>query len=199
MLTDKQFNDAAARLGVAPAALRAFVEVEAGGDGFLADGRPKILFERHVFYKRLVSAKGQSFADSVYQKFPDICNPKSGGYSTGANAEARGVKEHDRLGRAADIDRETALESASWGAGQVMGYHWKTCKYPTLQAFINDAYKEAGQLEIMVRFLEANPAIVGAMKRKDWAAVARGYNGPSYADNKYDTKLAAAYKKWGGV
>lgn len=199
MLTDKQFNDAAARLGVAPAALRAFVDVEAGGNGFLSDGRPKILFERHVFYKRLVAAKGQAFADSIYQKFPDICNPKSGGYATGANADVRGMAEHDRLGRAADIDRSSALESASWGAGQVMGYHWQICKYPTLQAFINDAYKEAGQLEIMVRFLEANPAIVGGMKRKDWAAVARGYNGPNYADNKYDTKLAAAYKKFGGV
>lgn len=199
MLTDKQFADAAARLGVAQAALRAFVEVEAGGNGFLADGRPKILFERHVFYKRLVAARGQAFADATARKFPDICNSSAGGYAKGANAEARGVAEHERLGRAADIDRDSALESASWGAGQVMGYHWKTCKYPTLQAFINDAYKEAGQLEIMVRFLEANPAIAGAMKRKDWAAVARGYNGPNYADNKYDTKLAAAYKKFGGV
>lgn len=199
MLSDKQFSDAAERLAVAPAALRAFVEVEAGGDGFLKDGRPKILFERHIFYRRLVAARGQSYADATFKKFPDICNPSAGGYAKGANADARGIAEHERLSRAADLDRTCALESCSWGAGQVMGYHWKTCKYPTLQAFINDAYKEAGQLEIMVRFLEANPAIVGAMKRKDWAAVARGYNGPNYGQNSYDTKLESAYKKYGGA
>ena len=30
----------------------------------------------------------------------------------------------------------------------------------------------------------------------DWAGFARGYNGPGYAQNAYDTKLAAAYRKW---
>lgn len=196
MISDKQFKDAATRLGVAPAALRAFVEVEAGGNGFLEDGRPKILFERHVFYKRLVAAYGEAFAKENAKASPDICNATSGGYAKGASADARGVAEHERLSRAAVISRDTALESASWGAGQVMGYHWKTCKYPTLQAFINDAYKEAGQLEIMVRFLEANPAIVGAMKRKDWAAVAKGYNGAGYEKNKYDEKLKDAFDKF---
>lgn len=196
MISDKQFKDAATRLGIAPAALRAFVEVEAGGNGFLEDGRPKILFERHVFYKRLVAAYGEAFAKETAKTNPDICNPTSGGYAKGSSANARGVAEHDRLSKAAAISRESALESASWGAGQVMGYHWKTCKYPTLQAFINDAYKESGQLEIMVRFLEANPAIVGAMKRKDWAAVAKGYNGAGYKANNYDTKLEAAFNKY---
>lgn len=199
MISDKQFKTAATRLGVATAALRAFVEVEAGGDGFLKDGRPKILFERHIFFKRLAAARGQLLADNTYKRFPDICNPSAGGYAKGATVEARGIAEHVRLSLAAETDRECALESASWGAGQVMGYHWKTCKYPTLQAFINDAYKEAGQLEIMVRFLEANPAIVGAMKRKDWVSVAKGYNGAGYEKNKYDQKLEAAYRKFGGV
>lgn len=199
MISDKKFTDAATRLGVATAALKAFVEVEAGGEGFLKDGRPKILFERHIFYKRLASSRGQNLADSTYKSQPDICNPSTGGYATGANKDVRGMAEHDRLARAADVDRQCALESASWGAGQVMGFHWKTCKYPTLQAFINDAYKEDGQLEIMVRFLEANPAIVGAMKRKDWAAVAKGYNGAGYSKNEYDKKLKTAYEKFGGV
>jgi hypothetical protein len=30
---------------------------------------------------------------------------------------------------------------------------------------------------------------------KDWAKFARGYNGPGYAQNAYDVKLAQAYEK----
>ena len=30
---------------------------------------------------------------------------------------------------------------------------------------------------------------------QDWASFARGYNGPNYAINRYDTRLAAAYNK----
>lgn len=34
------------------------------------------------------------------------------------------------------------------------------------------------------------------LQRKDWAGFARGYNGPGYAKNRYDIKLANAYKKY---
>ena len=32
-----------------------------------------------------------------------------------------------------------------------------------------------------------------ALRKKNWAAFAKAYNGPGYAKNQYDTKLAAAY------
>lgn len=40
---------AAKRLGVDVPTVRAVAEVESNGVGFLPDGRPKILFERHIF------------------------------------------------------------------------------------------------------------------------------------------------------
>jgi hypothetical protein len=35
-----------------------------------------------------------------------------------------------------------------------------------------------------------------ALQDRDWAAFAKAYNGKGYAKNKYDEKLAAAYKKF---
>jgi hypothetical protein len=36
------------------------------------------------------------------------------------------------------------------------------------------------------------------LRDKDWAGFARRYNGPAYAENKYDEKLSAAYEKFLG-
>lgn len=192
MLTETQYQAAAKAIGVNTEAIKAFATVESSGNGFQSDGQVKILFERHWFYKLLRAEKGQQFADQTASKFPDICNPSPGGYG-------KYSEQHGRLDRAVAIDRQCALQAASWGAFQIMGYHWKTCGYESLQAFINDMYTDAGQLNALVGFLKANPAIIRAIKAKDWATVAKLYNGPGYAVNKYDTKLAAAYAQFGGV
>jgi hypothetical protein len=42
---------ACAILGIGEAEMRAVLAVESLGSGFLADGRPKILFERHWFHR----------------------------------------------------------------------------------------------------------------------------------------------------
>ena len=65
-----------------------------------------------------------------------------------------------------------------------------------LQAFVNAMYQdEASQLEAMCRYIKVN-GLISALKNKDWKAFARGYNGPAFAKNNYDVKLANAYKKW---
>lgn len=59
-LTNEMIKDLAIRLGLEPALLKAVQLVEAAGrDGFLADGRPQILFEGHIMYKEF------------HKKFPD--------------------------------------------------------------------------------------------------------------------------------
>ena len=37
------------------------------------------------------------------------------------------------------------------------------------------------------------------LKRKDWAATAKAYNGKDYEAGHYDTKLQAAYTRLGGT
>jgi N-acetylmuramidase len=46
-----------ARIGVGEDELHAFMEVEAAGSGFDRQGRPKMLFEPHVFWRHLPKAK----------------------------------------------------------------------------------------------------------------------------------------------
>lgn len=190
-LTTEQIEKQALALGIEVAALRAVIEVECKGSGFNADETPVILYERHKFYEGLRAINWITKSKEWYQKYPDLCNPKAGGYG-------KYSEQHSKLSRAADLNRDVALESCSWGLGQVMGYHWKSLGYPALQHFINAMYRdEASQLDAMCRYIKAN-GLVKALQNKDWKAFARGYNGVAYAKNQYDVKLANAYKKWGG-
>lgn len=184
---------AANSLGVSVASIRAVAEVESRGDGFMDNGHPVILFERHVMYRQLREKFGRMRADALAKEHPDIVNPVPGGY--GKESE-----QPKRLERAAAIDRECALNSASWGKFQIMGYHWRPLGYATQQVFINAMFRnEAGHLHAFCRFIQVSPDLHAALKARDWAKVARLYNGPGYKANSYDTKLAAAYAKHTGT
>ncbi len=188
-LTEDQIQSQAQALGIEAAALKAVIEVECKGSGFNADSTPVILFERHVMRQRLI-ANGQSkVVDQMMIKRPDLCSKPAGGYGLYS-------AQHGRLNAAAQYHRSSALESASWGLGQVMGYHWQSLGYKTLQVFVNAMYKdEASQLDAMCRYIKVN-GLINALKNKDWKAFAHGYNGSGYTKNNYDVKLANAYKKW---
>ena len=54
---------------------------------------------------------------------------------------------------------------------------------------------EGRQLELFVRFIQGNKGDK-YLRTLDWSEFARHYNGPSYAQNQYDKRLAAAYKKY---
>ena len=179
-ISEEDFLRAAKALDCDVAAIKAFAKVESRGTGFLPDGKPVILFERHIFH-RLLKQKGLSCDDT------SICATKAGGY-------LGGVKEHDRLEKAANIDRESALQSASWGVFQVMAFNWKLCGYTSLQDFINAAYRsESDHLNMFVGFIKANRTLLEAVRNKNWDIAARIYNGPGYQKNAYDVKLAKAY------
>ena len=57
---------------------------------------------------------------------------------------------------------------------------------------------EGAQLECFVNLI-TKWGLAPALRSRDWAKFARVYNGAGYAANKYDDKLAAAYRKYGGV
>ena len=165
-----------------PAALWAILAVETRGFGYLADRRPQILFERHVFAKRT----GGKFSAA----HPDISNATAGGYKGGA-------AEYPRLKQAMALDRNAALESASWGLGQVMGFNAASIGYANVQAMV-DAFKdgEDAQLAGCVDFITGKPALKKAFKERDWAKVAFFYNGKTFAKNAYDVKLANFYAQF---
>ncbi len=191
---------AAARLGVELAAIYAVNEVESNGSGFLGTGKPKILFERHVMHQRLALPRAEGddqaalrrHADELAAQYPALVNTKPGGYIGGA-------AEHQRLAQARMIDALCANESASWGAFQIMGYHAERLGYANVDEFVRlMSQDENQQFEAFVRFIEADPALLKALKGKKWAAFAKAYNGPNYARNLYDVKLERAYELHAG-
>jgi hypothetical protein len=187
VLTQDQIHTAAKTAGIEFAALRSVIQVECKGSGFDNTGVPIILFERHIFYRQLSAEDKVDIQLKASHQRPDLCNPVQGGYGLES-------AQHGRLYAACAYDRTAALESASWGLGQIMGYQWKSLGYTTLQEFINAMYHdEAGQLDAMIRFIKVNK-LVNYLNQHQWAAFAAKYNGRSYAINHYDTNLADAHK-----
>lgn len=189
-LAPTDLQRAAGTLAVPLAAVQAVTEVESRGSGFLDDGRPVILFERHVFYARLTERRGRATAELLAQDYPTLVNPQPGGYGNGAS-------EWQRLTLARQLDESLALESASWGLFQIMGYHWQTLSYTDIQDFVARMTSgAAAQLDAFVRFLRAQPGLLQSLRAGKWADFARGYNGPGYARNLYDIKLARAFARY---
>lgn len=177
----------AERLNIEPAALKAVIDIEARASGFDNQGRPTILFERHKMWKHLTDINYFTWRNKLAAEYPDVCSKSAGAYNV------RG--QYEKLAIAEAVNWDAAHMSASWGLGQVMGFHWQSLGYESVKDFVDAMYEsEAKQLDAMGRYIRVNN-LASALQRKDWAAFARGYNGKAYHINKYDVKLAAAYNK----
>ncbi len=111
-----------------------------------------------------------------------------------------GLAEYGRLDRARAIHEEAAWSSASWGLFQILGGHALKLGYASVGDFVSEMQrKEATQLEAFGRFITVNTfqgqRLIDLLKAHQWAAFARAYNGPGYAKNAYDRKLAEAYAR----
>ena len=191
MISDDKLQLVAEKIGIDVPTIKAVAEVESSGSGFLSTGEVKILFEPHLFWQQLI--KHGIDPNQVLKEHPDfktILYPKQGTYPYGKVSE-----QHVKLQKASTINREVALESASWGSFQILGKWWADLGYSSMQQFINSCYTELGQLEIFIRFLLKNK-LIPYLKAKDWSGFALRYNGKAYKKFNYDTKLANAYKKY---
>ena len=180
-LTESDFESAALELLCDVPAIKAVCEVEAPRGGFLSDGRPVILFERHKFHQ---FTKGKFYGEA-----PDICNPQRGGY-------IGGVHEWARYEKAAKFDRHAAMMSCSWGKFQIMGFNFQAAGFATVDDFV-EAMNESEQahLRAFVHLLQ-EWKLADELQDHNWRTFARLYNGPAYKENAYDKKLAAAYQKY---
>lgn len=186
-LTDEDFRLMSQLLGCETAALKAVHKIETEGrDGFFAPDKPTILFEGHIFWKQLKTRGIEPI--KCYKGNEDILYPKQ---ETGHYKE--GIKEYERLEKARLIDREAADASASWGMFQIMGFNYKACDEKSVESFVAAMCEsERKQLILFGRFIWKG-GMLPALIAKNWSEFARRYNGPSYTQNKYDAKLAAAY------
>ena len=188
-LTDADFARAAKALNVEVAAIRAVAEVEAAGAGFIADGRPAILYEAHIFHKET----GGKHAGAKDRRGVALSSPTWNQSLYGAT----GAAQHNRYEDARKLNADAANKACSWGTFQILGQNFKACGFDNSQAFVDAMWTggASAHLDAFVKFIQANK-LDTALRNKQWATFARGYNGPGYAANKYDTKMAAAYSKW---
>lgn len=182
-------------IGVGEDELHAFMDVEAAGSGFDAKGRPKMLFEPHIFYAELrakPNARGRAVREGLaYPKW------KPGNYPRDS---------YPRLEAAMAIDETAALRSASWGLTQILGRNHKMVGYDTPQDMVRDFIAdEDNHLESAVRFIVAAKidddlrrlaSLTRPTTAADAAPIAKAYNGASYAKHNYHGRIAAAHNKW---
>jgi len=192
-LTDADFQRAAAALGngISVNVIKAFATVESGGrSGFGPAYMPVIAFEGHIFRK---------YTQQKYDKtHPFLSYPyliKAGPQWRANNKDQ--TKAWQTLAAAFDLDPTAALMAASWGMFQVMGFNFVACGYGTVFEFVAAMKINAGQqLMAFVAFCRRNPALVKAMKNKDYVGMARNYNGKDYGN--YDVLMQKAYEKFEG-
>lgn len=181
-ITGTDYERAAQRLGCSPAAIEAVASVESRGDGFNPDDSPKTLFEGHVFHR---------YTRGIFDaSHPTLSHPKW-------TREHYGRDWHDeqvRLKTAMSLDWVAAVMSASWGKFQIMGFNHAVCGFTEIEDFVDAMQEsEARHLEAFVGFIETN-RLDDELRELRWADFARTYNGPGYKANRYDEKMANAYK-----
>lgn len=189
----QDYANVAAQLGpgVDPLLIRAFAQVESGGkSGFNAAGLPIIAYEGHWFRK---------YTHHLYDEtHPLLSYPyvKKAGWQWQINNKDQ-TAAWKTLNEAMALNAAAALQSTSWGMCQVMGFNYQACGYHDVFAFVA-AMKQGslGQLQAFAGFCKGKPGMVAALVRKDYATMARLYNGNDYGD--YDRRIARAYARLGG-
>lgn len=178
IILSKEFNFPASKI-------ETVITIEAMGSGFDKNGNPKVLFEPHLFHKN---------TGGKYR----LTNPD---LSTLSWKETKGIGSYkknqwDLYLKAFKLDPIAAIKSTSWGVGQLIGENFAAAGFKSPSDFV-EAMKsgELAQARAMMRFILSNKAMKNALEKSDWKTFAKLYNGPGYAENKYDTKLSSIYEK----
>lgn len=188
----------AAKLAVESAALHAVLAVEVGEippDG----GMPTLRFEVHVCQDR-AGGKRAALAE-VIQLRPPADAPRYDGRGhfylrnkVWVPVHASQGDEYAAMIGAARVVGDVALESASWGVAQIMGFNWPLLDYKSVRRYVGSAI--AGgvtkQLDHLGRFIQASDGMLDALRTRDWLTFATEYNGTGQPA-KYATLLEAAY------
>ncbi|MDE6303501.1 MAG: N-acetylmuramidase family protein [Paramuribaculum sp.] len=190
-LTEADYREVAAELGVEVAALKAIVEIEAGKDhlGIVEDSLPVINFDLTMF-KRFAGKHGVNLGNQRAAHPEVFAKPNVTRYGN------HQLAQHARFNGACDIDEKTAIYATFWGMFQIGGFNWKLCDTESPQQFVElMSRSERDQLELFARLI-TKCDYVKYLQAKNWAEFARHYNGPSYARRGYHTRMANAFAKY---
>ena len=192
-LSEDDLRALADQLGLELALVKAVNEVESGGHGFIGD-KPVILFEGHILWNQL-KKHGLRPEDHIAGNEMILFPRWTRDFYLG------GLREYDRLETAKRIHPTAALESCSWGLFQIMGNNWEWLDYSSVEDFVRRMHLSEGEhIDAFGRFISKKKfkgvPLVDHLRNRDWAAFAEGYNGRGFRQNKYDTKLKRAFRKY---
>jgi hypothetical protein len=181
-LTREELEGLAESIDIDYASLMAFISVESGGKGFI-NGRIVIQFEPSWFKKKA------PFAPSGLWSINKVENQEA---------------EYKAFSDAFRKNANAAMQSTSWGLGQIMGFHYGRLGFKTVDAMV-DAFKasEYQQVKGIVKFIATDPRLLKALQAKNWHLVATYYNGGGYKElaekygrEPYNISMEKAYKKY---
>jgi hypothetical protein len=180
-LTQNDYIEAAKLLRSDISNIMSVAENESLDGGFLPDGRPKILFERHKFRKY---SNGR-FDNS----HPHLSNDAPGGYKGGA-------AEWVRFEAAAKLNRKAAMMAISMGKFQIMGFNYKLAGFDSVEAFFEAMHVSEGEhLKAFCHFV-INSGLDDELRKEDFVGFASGFNGKYHAKNNYAPRMEASDNKF---
>ena len=167
---------------VEPACSVAVLCVESSGEGFSAanQNRMVIRFENHKFWKYWGKQHAEQF--QKYFKLDPQNKPwlghqwRSSPDHDWENFHGNQAKEWQVLELARSLDDTAALLSISMGAPQIMGFHYKTLGYPSVQAMF-DKFNKDIQFQIKGLFDFMSPSMITDLRERDFVSFASQYNG----------------------
>lgn len=198
----KYLKEQAAKLGAKPADLAAVLYVESSGRGFGNDGRTIIRFENHIFDGKW----GKKNKDAFATHFRYSTDKRWEGHEWRKGEADEWQKFHGNQDRewavlefAKTLDESAALQSASFGAAQIMGFNHKAVGYDSAADMVK-AFDSGikPQLDACIAFIEAHPACADGLKAGDYVKFARGYNGAG-KEEAYAKSIRAAAEAYAKV
>lgn len=171
-ISDDDIARFADSIGAHPADVEAISKVESGGFGWFADGRIKILFEKHIFWKYLDAKQKEEALNQAVGR-PKFIPPSMGGYKDQANPAIR----YRILEKAIAINRDAAFNAISIGRYQIMGFNHTACGFSSAEMMFKAfCDSEEAQLRAFGRFLRSKN-LIQAIRDRDFAKIEQGYNG----------------------
>lgn len=171
--------------------IEAVASVESMGGGWFDSGLPKILYERHYFYR--LTNKTLKWLSFGY-----LGNSSSGGYTTDVNSN--GINDNwEKLSAAACINPDAACMSVSIGKFQVMGKYYKELGFDNpidmLWAARTNEHEHYKMLVGYIKMANLQKAFLSiSTNPTNNIPFVYGYNGPAWKKNDYANKLANAMK-----
>lgn len=178
---DATIERVAQKYNLDPKLAKAVMKVEAGGHGFV-NGRLIVRFEPRVW---LTMRLPEALRETGKLLFAYGSRPQDDRFSlNGTWKEFHGNQalEHLAIAVASAVDRESAIESASYGLPQVMGFNYATVGYTSAEEMVK-AFEQGEEAQVDAFFAycdkrrDGQGSALEALRSGDYVRFARMYNG----------------------